>query len=116
MDTGLRHIGHPFAAGWFDAWLRVFVLGLVGGIAVLALGPIAAVKIIGAVTCFCAILGTMVCAIGVRLYHPARWRELASHVSSVGDSLRGATEAIGEPRHAAYARATTSLDARHSSA
>jgi hypothetical protein len=112
MDAGLRHIEHPFAAGWFDAWLRVFVLGVIGGIAVLALGPVAPMKLIGGVTCVSGMLGALMCAIGLRLYHPARWRELAAHVSSVGDSLRGATEAIGEPRSAAYARAAAPLDAQ----
>jgi hypothetical protein len=103
---------HPFAAGWFDAWLRLFVVGVIGGIAVLALGPVLPMKIIGAVTCVSAMLGALVCAIGLRLYHPARWCQLAAQMSSIGDSLRGATEAIGEPRHAAYARAVAPLDAR----
>jgi hypothetical protein len=113
MDTGLRHMERPFAAGWFDLWLRVFLGGITGGIAVVALSPIDQMKVIGAIACACALLGAMVCAIGVRLYHPARWRELTGHVSSLGESLRGATEAIGEPRHAAYARMVTPLDIRH---
>jgi hypothetical protein len=57
-------------------------------------------------------LGALVCAIGLRLYHPARWRELAAYATSIGDSLHGATEAIGEPRREAYARAVAPLDAR----
>lgn len=110
MDTGLRQVERPFAAGWFDGWLRVFVAGVAGGIAVVALSPIDQMKVIGALACGCALLGAIVCAIGVRLYHPARWRQLTAHVSNLGESLRGATEAIGEPRHAAYARAATPLD------
>jgi hypothetical protein len=113
MDRGLRQVERPFAAGWFDVWLRLFLAGITGGLAVVALSPIDQMKVIGALACACALLGALVCAIGVRLYHPARWRELTGHVSSLGESLRGATEAIGEPRHAAYARMVTPLDLRH---
>jgi sulfite exporter TauE/SafE len=87
-----------FAGAWFDVWLRVFVAGIVGALALVALGPITQVAVVGAVTLIASLFGALVCAIGLANYHPARWRELSSHVTSIGESLHHATEAIAEPR------------------
>jgi sulfite exporter TauE/SafE len=87
-----------FAAAWFDGWLRVFVAGVVGALAVVALGPITQVAVVGCATLIASLAGALVCAIGLANYDRARWRELASHVTSIGQSLHHATEAIAEPR------------------
>jgi len=112
MNDGLRRIEHPFAAGWFVAGLYLFAIGIAGATGTIALSVLPQMKAIGAITLLCAVFGTLVCAVGVRLYHPLRWRALQSHLTSMGESLRGATEAIGEPRTAGYARADTALSPR----
>jgi hypothetical protein len=93
-----------FAAGWFSFGLHFFVLATIGAIAAIALGPVVQVKVIGGATLAFAALGALVCLLGVRTYDPIRWRRLSHQASSVGDSLQGAREAIGEPRQLAYAR------------
>lgn len=93
-----------FAGGWFSLGLHFFVLAIVGALAAIALGPVSQVRVIGAATMAFAMLGALVCLLGVRTYDPLRWRRLRHQASSVGDSLQGAREAMGEPRQLAYAR------------
>ena len=93
-----------FAAGWFSFGLYFFAIALVGALATVALGPLTQVKVLGGLTMALAAIGTLVCLLGIRTYDPARWARLRDHASSVGDSLQGAREAIGEPRQLAYAR------------
>lgn len=93
-----------FAAGWFSFGLHFFAIAAVAALTAIALGPVVQVKVIGAATMAAATLGALVCLLGVRTYDPIRWRRLRNHASSVGDSLQGAREAIGEPRQLAYAR------------
>lgn len=92
---------HRAAGAWFDGWLRVFVVGIVGALATVALAPLPQVAVLGAATLVGSLLGALVCAIGLANDHPARWRELQSHVMRMSESLHGATEAIGEPRSVA---------------
>ena len=94
----------PFAAGWFSFGLHFFALAAVAALVAIALGPVVQVKVLGAGTMAAAALGALVCLLGVRTYDPIRWRRLRTQASSVGDSLQGAREAIGEPRQLAYAR------------
>ncbi len=94
----------PFAAGWFSFGLHFFVIAAVAALAAIALGPVVQVKVLGGATMAAAALGALVCLLGVRTYDPIRWRTLRRQASSVGDSLQGAREAIGEPRQLAYAR------------
>ena len=68
------------AAFWFDAWLRVFVGGSIVALAVVALGPIPQIAVLGAATLVASLLGGLVCTIGLATYDPARWRELQVHV------------------------------------
>jgi hypothetical protein len=110
MDD-LRRIDHPFAAGWFVAGLYLFGIGVAVSTGTIALSVLPQMKALGAITLLCAVFGALVCAMGIRLYHPARWRALQGHLSSLGESLRGATDAIGEPRTVAYARASGPLRA-----
>ena len=100
MDDGLRKLEHPFAAGWFLAGLYLFALGIAASTGAIALSMVPQVKALGAVTLLCAVFGTLVCLVGVRLYHPSRWRALQAQLTSLGDSLHGASEAIGKPRSA----------------
>src|SRR5215218_6518976 len=93
-----------FAAGWFSFGLYFFTVALVGALATIALGPLTQVKVLGGFTLALATIGTLVCLLGVRTYDARRWARLRDHASSVGDSLQGAREAIGEPRQLAYAR------------
>jgi hypothetical protein len=104
MNDGLRTLERPFAAHWFLAGLYLFAIGIAVSTGTIALSVLPQMKALGAITCLCAVFGTLVCAAGVRLYHPTRWRLLQAHLSSIGESLRDATEAIGEPRSVAYAR------------
>lgn len=104
MDARSRNVEHPAAAAWFDAWLRVFVLGVILSLAAVALGPLTQLAVLGAATLICSLLGALTCAIGLSLYDPARWRELRSHVTRVGASLHEATEIVGEPGTVAHAR------------
>jgi len=114
MDDGFRKLAHPFAAGWFVAGLYLFAIGVAVSTGTIALAVLPQMKALGAITLLCAIFGALVCGIGIRLYHPSRWRGLQSQLSSLGDSLRGASDAIGEPRSVAYARAHPPLGAtRH---
>lgn len=106
MDDGLRRLEHPFAAGWFVAGLYLFAIGAAVSTGTIALAVLPQMKAIGAITLLCAVFGALVCAVGIRLYHPLRWRALQAHLSSVGESLRDATDAIGEPRSMVYARAS----------
>ena len=105
MNDTRRRLDHPFAACWFLAGLYVFAVGIAASTGTIALAALPQMKALGAVTLMCAVFGALVCALGVRLYHPARWRTLQGQLSSLGDSLRGATDAIGEPRTVSYARA-----------
>ena len=107
MNDGLRRLEHPFAAGWFVAGLYLFAIGVALSTGTIALSTLPQMKAIGAITLFCAIFGALVCAMGVRLYHPDRWRVLQGHLSSIGESMRDARDAIGEPRTIAYARTGT---------
>ncbi len=93
-----------FAAGWFSFGLHFFAIAAVAALTAIAVGPVVQVKVIGAASMAAAALGALVCLLGVRTYDPIRWRHLRDHASSVGDSLQGAREAIGEPRQLAYAR------------
>ena len=102
MSTSRRR--DAFAAGWFSFGLYFFAIALVGALATIALGPLTQVRALGGFTMALAALGTLVCLLGVRTYDPTRWSRLRDHASSVGDSLQGAREAIGEPRQLAYAR------------
>lgn len=104
MSDGLRRLEHPFAAGWFAAGLYLFAIGIAASTGTLALATLPQMKTLGAITFLCAVFGALVCAMGVRLYNPGRWRVLQAHLSSMGESLRDATDAIGEPRTVAYAR------------
>jgi hypothetical protein len=99
---GIRAPG--FAARWFESLLCLFVVAMPASIGVVALGPLPQLQFIGAVTLAGAAVGALVCAIGVRLYHPSRWRALHCQVEEVGASLREVGEVIGEPRAIAYAR------------
>jgi hypothetical protein len=92
------------AARWFAVWLRLFVVGMIGALAVVALGPLMQITVIGAITLVASLLGALVCAIGLANYDPARWRALQRHVTGLGESLHGAAEVIGEPRSVAHAR------------
>ena len=102
-DRSGRSLNHA-AARWFDVWLRVFVAGIVGSLAVVALGPLLQITVIGSGTLVAALIGALVCAIGLANYDPRRWREVQGHVTNIGDSLHSAAEAIGEPRTVAHAR------------
>jgi hypothetical protein len=108
--TATRHPERPFAAHWFDIGLRIFTVGMLVSIGTIALGALPQIKLLGIATLACALLGAGVCLIGVRLYHPLRWRSLRGYLTSMSDSMRDATEAIGEPRRASYARALASAD------
>ena len=112
MNRTSRRLEHPFAAGWFVAGLYLFAIGIAASTGTIALSVLPQMKTIGAITLLCAVFGTLVCAVGVRLYHPLRWRALQGHLSSMGESLRGATDAIGEPRTVAYTRAHPALAGR----
>ena len=90
MDD-LRRIDHPFAAGWFVAGLYLFGIGVAVSTGTIALSVLPQMKALGAITLLCAVFGALVCAMGIRLYHPARWRALQGHLSSLGESLRGAS-------------------------
>src|SRR6185503_8171603 len=94
-DRSGRSLNHA-AARWFDVWLRVFVAGI--------LGPLLQITVIGSGTLVAALIGALVCAIGLANYDPRRWREVQGHVTNIGDSLHSAAEAIGEPRTVAHAR------------
>ena len=98
MDAGLRRLEHPFAAGWFVAGLYLFGTGIAASTGTIALALVPQMQVIGAITLLCAVIGTLVCLVGVRLYHPPRWRALRAQLASLGDSLHGASEAIGKPR------------------
>lgn len=98
METGLRRLEHPFAAGWFVAGLYLFAIGIAASTGTIALALVPQMKALGAITCLCAVFGLLVCLVGVRLYHPARWRALEAQLGSLGDSLHGARAAIGTPR------------------
>jgi hypothetical protein len=107
--SDLRRLEHPFAAAWFLGGLYLFAIAIAASTGTIALSALPQMKALGAVTLLCAVFGALVCAVGVRLYHPARWRALQAHLSSMGESLRNATDAIGEPRSVAYARAHPAL-------
>jgi hypothetical protein len=98
MDAGLRRLEHPFAARWFVAGLYLFAIGIAASTGTIALALVPQMKAMGAITLLCAVFGTLVCLVGVRLYHPPRWRALEAQLRSLGDSLHGASEAIGRPR------------------
>jgi len=100
MNDGLRRLEHPFAAGWFVAGLYLFSIGIAASTGTIALALLPQMQALGALTLLCAVFGALVCLVGVRLYHPARWRALQAHLTSLGESLRDASEAIGEPRAA----------------
>lgn len=100
MATGLRRLEHPFAAGWFVAGLYLFAIGIAASTGTIALALVPQMKTIGAITLLCAVFGVLVCLVGVRLYHPVRWRALEAQLASLGDSLHGARESIGRPRGA----------------
>ena len=100
VDAGLRRLEHPFAAGWFVAGLYLFGIGIAASAGTIALALVPQMQALGAITLLCAVFGALVCLVGVRLYHPARWRALQAQLSSLGDSLHGASEAIGKPRSA----------------
>lgn len=105
MDRTGRRLEHPFAAGWFVAGLYLFGVGIAVSIGTIALAFVPQMQTLAAITLLCAVFGALVCALGIRLYHPVRWRALQAHLTSLGESLRDATGAIGEPRTVAYARA-----------
>ena len=104
MDANARRLEHPFAAGWFVAGLYLFGIGIAASIGTMALALVPQMQTLAAITLLCAIFGALVSALGIRLYHPVRWRALQAQLTSLGDSLRDATGAIGEPRSVAYAR------------
>ena len=93
-----------FAARWFSLGVHFFAVGMVGALAAIALGPLPQIQALGGIAMSFAIVGTLVCLLGLRTYDQARWRRLRDHATSVGDSWQGAREAIGEPRQLAYAR------------
>ena len=99
MDAAPRRLEHRFAAGWFVAGLYLFAIGIAASTGTIALALVPQMQGIGAITLLCAVFGLLVCLVGVRLYHPARWRALQAQLASLGDSLHGASEAIGKPRH-----------------
>jgi len=107
-----RTLERPFAAAWFLGGLYLFAIAIAASTGTIALSVLPQMKALGAITLLCAVFGALVCAIGIRLYHPARWRALQAHLSSIGESLRDATDAIGEPRSVAYARSHPALSGR----
>jgi hypothetical protein len=107
--SDLRKPERPFAAAWFLGGLYLFAIAVAASTGTIALSDLPQMKALGAITLLCAVFGALVCMVGVRLYHPARWRALQAHLSSIGESLRDATDAIGEPRSVAYARAHPAL-------
>lgn len=104
MDVRSRDVERRFAAAWFEGWLGVFVVGIVASLATVALGPLPQLTVLGAATLLGSLLGTLTCAIGLARYHPPRWLKLRSHLTSLGESLHSAAEAIGEPAPVAHAR------------
>ena len=109
MDDNARRLEHPFAAGWFVAGLYLFGIGIAASIGTMALALVPQMQTLAALALAAvlagrAIFGALVSALGIRLYHPVRWRALQAQLTSLGDSLRDATGAIGEPRSVAYAR------------
>jgi len=87
-----------FAARWFQTWLWLFGIAVAGSLATLALGVIPQMKVIGAATLALAVLGMLVCLLGLRLYHPRGWHLVRRQLSSVRESARTATQALAEPR------------------
>jgi hypothetical protein len=61
---------------WFHVWLRVFVAGALAALAVVALGPLPQITVLGAITLIAALLGALVSAIGLANHDPSRWREV----------------------------------------
>jgi formate hydrogenlyase subunit 4 len=100
MDNRLRRLEHPFAAGWFVAGLYLFGIGIAASTGTIALALVPQMQAIGAITLLCAVFGALVCLLGVRLYHPLRWRALQAHLASLGESLSDANEALAKPRGA----------------
>ena len=110
MNAYSRRLERPFAAHWFDLGLWLFGLGLIASIATIALATLPQIRFLGVVTLACAALGMMVSLIGVKLYHPSRWRTLRAYATSIGESMRGASEAIGEPRRGGFPGALATVD------
>jgi hypothetical protein len=110
MDRS-RRPRRTFASCFFCVGLWFFALGAAGSLAAVALGVVSQMKVLGGITLLCSLAGAAVCALGVKLYRPAEWRTLRRSVDSLGESLRDATEAIGEPRMA-YARVAAQPVAR----
>jgi hypothetical protein len=99
-----------FAAWWFGVWLWLFAFGIAAALGTVALGLLPQMIFLGWVTLASATLGAAVCLAGIRLCDPVRWRATVAHWQGIGESLRNATEAIGEPRRVAYAPVSASAD------
>jgi hypothetical protein len=111
MEAYSRRPERPFAAHWFDIGMKLFAVGIFASIATIALATLPQMRVIGAITLACAALGMLVSVIGVKLYYPSRWRSLRAYATSIGESMHGASEAIGEPRRGGYPAALATADA-----
>ena len=85
-----------FAATWFTAWLWFFGLAIAASLATTTFGLVPQMKWLGAASLGAAVLGFLVCLLGVRLYDPPRWRMLRSQMWSVRDSARSAGAALAQ--------------------
>lgn len=57
--------GERFAATWFRVWQCVFGVAIAASLVTATLGFLLQVRVIGAVTLLCALLGTIVCQVGL---------------------------------------------------
>jgi uncharacterized membrane protein AbrB (regulator of aidB expression) len=69
--------GERFAATWFTVWQWLFGVAIAASLVTATLGFLPQVRVIGALTLLCALLGTIVCQLGLSRGRPAQRRAAA---------------------------------------
>ena len=84
----MRAYGDGAGVTWFEFGLALFAAALPIGVVVAVVAPVDFMHALGAIVIGVSLIGLWVCALGLRLEHPARWLALkasARRLASTSD-------------------------------